>query len=282
MRRLVVCILLLYASPLFAQETVRIIIERPEERKRTNRSLSEWLKLTGKATTEDFRWFFLSQPQKDSFRPELHLQYGQESGVVNITGEGVEDLPADIDSASIHADAKLWLTNILMASTGLRTLNVDFGLSGFLRNSGKTSYALGGESTSRVFSMSRGGVMFRLFGKHIQDSSLTLSAGQYEVRTNLIDTVDTDANRMVGNFGDVELCLYLFKFLGGTANYSSYQPTRQTGERLPLSGTRLAYGGFLEFSLLRIAYGVYKETWNQEDGLTSEDTGTYISGTLLL
>lgn len=277
-----VMLLLGSASQALSQETVKIIIERPEERKRTSRSLSEWLKLTGKATTEDFRWFFLSQPQKDSFRPELHLQYGKENGAQTVTGsDGLVDT-ADLETSATHASARLWLTNILTASTGLRTLNIDFGLSGFMRSSDKTSYALIGESTSRVFSMSRGGVMFRLFGKHIQDTSLTLTAGQYEIRTNLIDTVDTDAKRMVGNYGDVELCLYLFKFFGATANYSQYQPTRQTGERRPLSGARLTYGGFVELSLLRIAYGIYTETWDQTDGLTSRDEGTYISGTFLL
>jgi hypothetical protein len=161
-------------------------------------------------------------------------------------------------------------------------LNVDFGLSGFMRSSDKVSYPLGGDSLGRVFSLSRGGAMFRLFGKHIQDTSLTLTAGQYEIRTNITDTVDTDVKRMIGNFGDVELCLYLFKFLGASGQYSLYQPTRQTGERRPLSGTRFTYGGFVELSLLRIGYGLYQETWEQTDGLTATDQGTFLAGTLLL
>lgn len=270
-----------------AEDTIRIIIERPEERKRTNRSLSEWLKLTGKATSEDFNWFFLTPPKRDSVQPELNLAYGIQVGSFNLDAANVDlegsILPGETNSEAVTVKAELWLGNIVTATTGLRTLNIDMGIEGRARRLSLASYSLlGRENAERSSELSRIGMMFRLFGKHIQDSSLTIKGGQYELRTNTHDSIYISKDRLIGKYISAELLLYVFKFLGFQSDYSQYLETRQSDERTQYDGRHLNYGGFFELSVLRISYGFYQEYWDQVKGFSSKEEGTYIEATMLL
>src|SRR5690606_22469415 len=105
-----------------------------EERRSTRWTLTEWLRIKERMRMMDVWLAMFSQPKKDSFHPELNLEYGKTQGVLALR-EGDGDA-GESDTAGSEMRGTLWLTNLITASTGLRTLNVDLGIEGFAKDSG--------------------------------------------------------------------------------------------------------------------------------------------------
>ena len=292
--------LVLTCSPrVYAAETVTqvttYVTKTQEERQNTRFTLTEWLHIKERMKLMDVWLAMFSDPQKDKFHPELMLSGFATSGKVSYSAAGGEAESGEVLGRTYLG--QLWLTNIVSSTFGVRSLNIDFGIEGFLRQSTKFSSSgfTGADGTaaptpagSRQVELSSYSANLRVFGRNIQDSSLVLKAGQYTSKNTLIDPVNLAATnsastgRMVG----VDLQLYLLRALGAEGSYVSFGSSG-TNEGPQASGiTRGAYynyEGFIEVSILRLMAGTYVETWDltrQGQVVKSSERG-YLAGVKL-
>ncbi len=209
-------------------------------------------------------WLALfSDPQKEHFAPEFSLQGGSLKGMMNVA----DDIIPEDDEAlsSKYGRAQMWLTNLVSSTTGVRTLNIDFGAEGYVRESG--AYL---PLSTRSTGLDRGLLMrhytanFRVFGKNIQDSSLVLKVGQYNAVNSIVVRDSLSQSRKKSQSGMTyggELQLYISRWLGLEGNYQVYgDKTHFSGENV--QGTYYDAMAYLEISLLRFMAGYYDESWN--------------------
>jgi hypothetical protein len=202
-----------------------------------------------------------SNPDKDNFSPELYLYYGMTTENINMTLN--ESTTEKGTSNGQVGRGQLWLTNLVTDTTKIRTLNIDFGVEGSVKStknltldSGKTS------DTIRNHYVGQYSGNFRLFGKNIQDSSLVLKVGQYQVLNSLAKTVSTiPTEKFRGTLLGAELQLYLFRWLGLEGSYTKYGDKAKFSSKKNASGLAYEYGAYIEISLIRLMGGVQSESW---------------------
>jgi hypothetical protein len=175
----------------------------------------------------------------------------------------------------------MWLTNIVSASTGIRTLNIDLGFSGSIEKAdeaysfspieGSAAPTLNFEVNPEV---SKTGLDLRIFGEHSQDSSIILSYGSetgkdiegYD-RSSVFTSVD-----YLASYKNMEMKLYLLSWLGleGEVGESSGSVSSVGGAHSYFKDYS-RYGGFIEVSLMRFEYFIFnsKSTFGSDDQLDS-------------
>jgi hypothetical protein len=170
-RSVILGMLLGIHSTAYAQSTVviNVIQERQKERERSRFSLLEWLKIKERMKEMDVWLAFASDP-KSKFSPELNLAYYSLDQSFSLGANEIKN------EKSYSAEGTLWLTNLVSASLGVKSLNIDFGIEG---RKSALQYTQGGTSLD---SLEEGGNLeryacFRLFGRHSQDSTLELRYG---------------------------------------------------------------------------------------------------------
>lgn len=244
-----------------------------EERKSTRFTLTEWLRIKERMKLMDVWLAMFSDPKKSAFQPELNLVFFKSKGKLEYTAiNSTEDDSGDISGT--QAKVQLYLTNLFSGSTGLRLLNIDFGVEGGLLQT--DDY----QSDSDVKSQATGKLRrthytgnFRLFGKNIQDSALIFKVGQYQVRNSfakLDGTNDRTLRRGLALGG--ELQLYLFRWLGLEGNYLHYQPSSDDATGWSTHGSYYDYMAFIEVSLVRLMFGVYSNEWAFENDRLESST----------
>jgi len=250
-----------------------------EERKSTRFTLTEWLRIKERMKLMDVWLAMFSDPKKDTFRPELSLVYFKTKGDLNYkaTNQSEND---DGDINGSMAKAQLYLTNIFTGSTGIRTLNIDFGLEGGLKNT--TDYEPDTSvnfANSRKLTRTHWSSNFRIFGKNIQDSSMILKVGQYQARDTRVQlTGENERTMRKGLLVGGELQLYLFRWLGLEGNYLDFQPSSNDNQGWSTSGQYYDYMAYVEVSLFRLMFGAYSDEWKFKNG--SEQTSTKETGLL--
>lgn len=269
--------LIIFTVNSFAAPVVVYVRDVQEERRSTRWTLTEWLRIKERMRMMDVWLAMFSSPKKDKFRPELNLVYGKTRGVYTIynSNGGIAG-----DNSGTQLKGQIWLTNIVTATTRLRTVNIDFGIEGYQYSTmdieDKVMINNSFTSSGRTPRSSYWSADLRLFGKHIQDSSLIIKYGKYETKDHLL--VANPSLSPHGVMAGAELSLYLFRWLGMEGNYISYGDT-SSPQSSKVDGDYYDYMAFIEISLLRIMFGVYREEWELEEsgGSTNKllDVGTY-------
>jgi len=298
---LIVCVAALLTSavstmstPAFSETVVTTYVTKvQEERKSTRWTLTEWLKIKERMKMMDVWLAMFSSPKKDSFNPELNIEYSLVRGNIGVKGAGGRENYGSISGNQTRA--QFWMTNLVTAATGLKTLNIDFGVEAYGKQMGSysqssektvASFAIPGqeqelttesidenrESEAKYYSAN-----FRIFGKSIQDSSLVLKYGQYVNETSIPNLeADQPTKSVKGTMRGADLNLYLFSFLGFEGNYMQYGNAADANQPDGYFGTYYDYGAFIEVSLLRFTLGNYKETGIysiKDEEVTTEETG---------
>ncbi len=249
--------------PAIAETVVTTYVTKTqEERESTRFTLTEWLRIKERTKMMDVWLAMFSNPKEDKFRPELNLIYGVTRG--DMTTSSVQGASEDAKLASTQLRGQFWLTNIFTGSSGVRLVNIDFGIEAYHRQSEPFVPA-----TSLSTLAARRGMTqyyaadFRLFGKSIQDSSLVAKIGKYTTKTGLPTLAGLDRPvEASGRFYGGELQLYLLRFLGLEGNYLHFAPTSFIVGENELSGAYYDYMAYIEVSLLRIMGGVFQEDWS--------------------
>lgn len=284
----------LMASSITNGETIvtTYITKVQEERHDTRWTLTEWLRIKERMRLMDVWLAMFSEPKNAAFRPELSLAAYRNQTVFT-------HLPQHAYQGSVMR-GQLWLTNLVSSSVGVRTLNIDFGgeiqreentykgslLSGVDQQALVTAAAAQGSDVPDLNEQPAGrgssrlqsylGTL-RLFGKHVQDSSLVFKYGEYRYQ-GFDPTARLGVESIVqkGPQWGAELTLYFSNWMGVEGNYSvlGQEPSRsQIG---PMGGDSVEALLFIEVSVLRIVGGSSIRSWSQQkaDGLeTTKQSG---------
>ena len=216
-----IAILLLSFSHLLIADKVvtTYIVDVQKERESTRFTLTEWLRIKERMKLMDVYLAMFSNPQTDKFHPEIGIFASQAKGLVEfadyLASPGNTATLSDLSAIENRGKAQLWLTNIISSTFGVRSLNIDFGLE----------YAQVSETASFPASdikntLQRGGVNFRIFGQHIQDSLFVLKYGHYEALFADLKLLDPLAGKMQGAYYGGEIQLYLLHWLGLAGEYT--------------------------------------------------------------
>lgn len=245
------------------------IVKTQKERESTRFTLTKWLEIKERIKMMDV-WLAMFGNTKKPFQPELDLEYFLLTGSLSPQNSTF----SSVNTSGTALKGQIWLTNLISSTTGINTINIDFGIEG--QSKGVESEAqTETELPSSTQKRSDWTANFRLFGKNIQDSSLVLKYGQYDSSNQFISSIDSSIKSgSKGNVAGAELQLYLFKWLGFEGNYMQFQNTDQSFENPDLVGTYYDYMAYIEISFLQIVGGKYHEVWKhnknpilQEDGV---------------
>ncbi len=263
---------------LFAQtkRIVTYIEDVQEERKSTRWTLTEWLRIKERMKLMDVWLAMFSKPEQ-KFAPELTLGYAKGVGESEFRLGSIDGLTSNTirgTNAAEEISAKFWFTNLVSGTTGLRTLNIDLGLEGLVRNRFmKDDEALldsSGESwLSETDKLQTAGVNLRLFGASSQDSSLVIKGGKFE-KVSGFDQLD----KISGTYFGAEMSLYLLSFLGAEGQYYQYLDGKDK------KGSRVQAMGFLEIYNIRLSYGQERDEWDYKtplQKLKTKDFERYLS-----
>ena len=261
----ILTIAICFASlPTLCAETVvtTYVTKTQEDRESTRFTLTEWLHIKERMKMMDVWLAMFSDPKQDKFCPELDLGYFVQRGTLVTTNEAAASETGDFNAAM--ARGQLWLTNIFTGSTGLKLVNIDFGLEAGQRVSDAyTPQAAVNAQANRKLKSEFYTANFRLFGKNIQDSSIVFKIGTYHTSqgTALLQG-NPEAPSVEGRALGGELQLYLFKWLGAEMDYLSFQPKTFGVSSNTINGTYYEYSAYIEISLLRLVMGKYHEEWH--------------------
>lgn len=256
------------------------IIDVQKERYDTRWTLTEWLRIKERMRLMDVWLAMFSSPKQDVFKPEFSLTYANLNGLINHQNR-TTGASAQYQQTSQFKQAQIWLTNIVTATTKIRTLNIDFGIEGAERKSSPlteipglaTGQALGTSPIDRHWSAN-----FRVFGKNIQDSSLVLKVGQYQY-FNHPGWSEDQFQDLQGSMVGADLNLYLIKWLGFEGHYRKYGDANSVQSQA-ISGSYLDYLAYIEIALFRFMFGAYQESFliNQGDTEQKTDGGGVLTG----
>lgn len=254
--------------------------ETQEKRKSTRWTLTEWLRIKERMKLMDLWLAMVSDPKKDKFSPELSVGYGDYQGDLSMRSSTMAPT-LFADRSTRMGRVQFWFTNLVSASTGLKTPNVDLGLeyasyldttplTGLQFNTGSQQLDL----NNHEFDYKT--VNFRIFGRNIQDTSLVLKYGQYTSNKGFDDSVGDLSPTVSGVVSGVESYFYFLSWLGLEGQYLKFGNENGAAGSEEISGVQQEYGVFLELFNFRAGYGFYEYDWSwktnnydvnlQEDG----------------
>lgn len=273
---------LLYSSLVNGETVVTTYITKvQEERQDTRWTLTQWLLIKERMKLMDVWLAMFSEPKTAKFRPEISLAYYKNQTVLS-------HLPLQSYQGTTTR-GQLWLTNLVSSTVGVRTLNIDLGgefqreehfLKGTLVSSldqtGIPSITPSGSSRLQSFMGN-----LRLFGKHVQDSSLILKYGEF--RYQGFDPTARQGVESIVEKGPQyggELTLYMSNWLGVEGNYSvlGQEPSRSVIGSL--GGDYAEALLFIEVSVLRLVGGSSLRSWSQQkaDGVETTKQAGVLGG----
>lgn len=270
-------------SSAFAEPQVREYVFRVQEERRSERwTLTEWLRIKERMKMMDVWLAMFSDPKKDQrLRPEINLVYQQYRGDFTLDHPpGLSAVPSKFSVLAHQGRMQLWLTNLISATTGLRTLNVDLGLEGSFRDSKDTPAGAGDVIFDQHLWATAN---LRLFGDSIQDTALVLRMGQYRLNSRLTDLRMAQESHSRGLVLGVELQAYLLSFLGVEGNYLNHGRWNRSLAQEGAFGETWDYAAFLEIGFLRLFGGAFGEVWrNEEPAREKRVKGIMVGAKLLL
>lgn len=260
-----------FSSLGFSQTVVvKVIEERQEKRKSTRWTLTEWLHIKERMKMMDV-WLAMFSEKKPSFTPELNLFYRSIAATSKLIDQ-------EIDYDAVQMGAEIWLTNLVSASTGLRTLNIDLGFDGYSQKA-SNAYTLANEVDEPVDfkpEINSLNLNLRILGSHSQDTSLVIGYGS-EVGISQLGWSDSQSLERVDYSGFSKkalLKLYVLNWLGLEGEYNLFEGTTSVGfGEVDFDKTRVRWGAFLEVSLLRFEYFMFETKTENSFGQEHEDYG---------
>ena len=237
------CIILFLASaPALAKDdwiTGYDFTQRAANREKGRWSLSDWLAIKDRSRMMDM-WLSTNSPSPFEFMlGGSYLSY--------------QTNPHDGTGTSSHTSA---------AGEAAAYAQL-VGLSGEYEHNAAENFT----NTAGMFNL-------RVFGNSIQNSSLTLS---YGLRTHEYVTSTATAGRLVQQFGQADLQLYITKYFGIDGKYRYFLPT--TNDDLgDVKGDYSEAGLFIDFKALRVFGAWYKESQKNTPASTTTESVTDRSG----
>lgn len=265
-----------YAGPAHAETVVTTYVTKvQEERKSTRWTLTEWLKIKERMKMMDVWLAMFSDPKKDRFRPELSVSYALTRGTLQRKSQNVAD---SVDTEGAQGRVQLWLTNLISSTVGVRTLNVDLGVEGLKRDTARARFSKDGAANTAPaslrlvaltndlelegFNHSWYAGSLRIFGKHVQDTSLVLKYGVYASSSDEFSFGEERVRTTIkGRMAGLDFQAYLFKWLGVESSWLLYGTEDDVKGTAYQRGGYYDYLGFLEVSLVRLMVGQYREDW---------------------
>lgn len=267
---LILSALVLVQPAAFAQtkRIVTYIEDVQEERKSTRWTLTEWLRIKERMKMMDVWLAMFSKPQ-EKFAPEISFGYVKGVGEAEFSPSQTALTPDSHDLRTMkteEARLQFWFTNLVSGTTGLRTLNIDIGLEGkvrnrFLENKASLSPSGAEEWKPSTQKLSQAGVNLRLFGASSQDSGLVVKGGKFERESGF-----TSIEKSSGTYFGGELSLYFLSFLGAEGTYYQYRDANKN------DSTSIEGMGFLEIYNVRVGYGQARRDWDESTDLQTFKT----------
>lgn len=271
MKSITFLFLVLVAWPASSQTKItHYVVETQEKRRELRWTLTEWLKIKERMRMMDLWLALVSDPKKDKFAPELSLSYKQGSRVHSIKSLNDDSSMEFQEQSAAQADLNFWFTNLISSSTGVRTPNIDLGLS-FTKRSytgdSQNSFSQGATVWSIQDSdLQYGLVNFRLFGKNIQDTYLVFKYGQYSLNKGF-SVQGQQAQETDGLVGGSEAKFYFLSWLGVDGEYLKYGNSKGPNGGSEGDGLSERVGVFIEIYNLNLGYSrlIEKWTWRSLD-----------------
>lgn len=264
---------LLYSSLVNGETVVTTYITKvQEERQDTRWTLTQWLLIKERMRLMDVWLAMFSEPKTAKFRPEISLAYYKNQTAFS-------HLPLQAYQGSTTR-GQLWLTNLVSSTVGVRTLNIDLGgefqreehtvRGSLVSGLDQSGTALISPGSSRLQSFMGN---LRLFGKHVQDSSLILKYGEF--RYQGFDPTARQGVESIVEKGPQyggELTLYMSNWFGIEGNYSvlGQEPSRSVIGSL--GGDYAEALVFIEISVLRLVGGSSLRSWSHQKAEAVETT----------
>jgi hypothetical protein len=274
--------IMMIAEPAFAGEktttVTTYVVRTQEEREQTRWTLTQWLRIKERMKLMDVWIAMFSDPNKEKFSPELNVSILATRATMQRKVDTIITDNGTSDGNTIKVQA--WMTNLISSTVGIRTMNVDIGFETGARDSGTLTTGNGNPSTiimsasipadlpsakTRWYALD-----LRLFGKHIQDTSLVLKYGLMTTENSIQLPGTTAAPELTkqwnataasGSMAGVELQIYLTRWLGLEASAHQYRATSVAYNDHALTGEWGEALGFIEIGILRLQGGIYEERW---------------------
>ena len=283
-----IIILLLPMAEAQARDHDSWVIRVQRERHSTRWTLTEWLRIKERMRLMDVWLAMFSSPAKPRFRPEVNLIYQHAAGNGSTRAPAGGGAGGSMEESYAREGSRfrsqIFLTNLVSSTTGLRTLNIDLGVEGEVNHHDELRPLVAATGLSgagrRGPSLMTGALDFRIFGKHIQDSSLILKGGRWEGNNPWLADADRRKDYPIGGLmAGAELSLYLFRWLGLEGHFWQYGGDQSPGSG-EYHGKRTEYLAWIEVSLIRFMIGQYQEHWEGrvDDGDATLDESGLLSG----
>lgn len=257
--------------PMLNGQTIvnQYVSKTQKHRKSTRFTILEWLKIKRQIKEMDLWLAVFSNPTIDKFRPEFRLDYGMKFNSLNKESIGVVGNSSNKYSlVSEEIKATFFLTNLVTSTFKTNLLNIDIGIEGIIinsRNEPKFSkiFSKGSSQNINPFSIeeSRQGVLFRILGKHIQDTSLVLKVGQVQQNMkwtqNFPDSLDSNHS---GTYNEIDGKIYFASFFGV---FGSKRLDKIKTEELEVQIIKDEYGFLIDFGAFGLLAG--KSSTNQQN-----------------
>ena len=280
------------------------VVSTQEERNSTRWTLTEWLRIKERTRLMDVWLAMFSNPKQNIFAPELNVSILATKSIMQrkvdaaITDDGVGE--------GKSVKAQVWLTNLVSSRVGFRMLNIDLGFEAGVHDSGvlapksapetAVAHAEGASvEPAQTPSARTNWYTFnaRLFGKHIQDTSLVLKYGLMQTKNSLhLSSTATGpelskragSESASGSAAGAELQLYLTRNLGLEGAAHQYRATSVAFADHTLKGTYGEGLAFIEIGIFRLQGGMYEERWSGKwsDVRTSTIERGYVGGLKIL
>ncbi len=292
----------------FAGETTTTVttyvVSTQEERTTTRWTLTEWLRIKERTRLMDVWLAMFSGPKQKVFAPELNVSVLATQSTMQRKVDGA--MTDNGTGQGTSAKAQVWLTNLISSRVGIRMLNIDLGFEAGAHDSGVLTAKIADDSAAALASVTSiepaqtpsartnwYTFNMRLFGKHIQDTSLVFKYGLMQTKNSLhLSGAVTGpelskkpgSQTASGSTAGAELQIYIMRGLGLEGTAHQYRATSVAFGDHALKGTYGEGLAFVEIGVLRLQGGVYEERWTGKwsDVKTSTIEHGYVGGIKIL
>lgn len=230
-------------------DVITIVHQRQEKKKNLRWTLTEWLRIKERMQLMDIWLAMVSNPAKDPFSVELGLHYNHRQ-LDNKLGNGSQSTDSTVIAR--EAQVSLMLDNLVSQSTGMRTLNIDFGLGAFAEKRDREVFGYG--------------AIFRLFGDTNQDTALDFHIYYHHQSIDYVYGNTRLTGKLEGILLRTRFQFYLLSALGLHAVYDHYPTSARayTEPMITMGGYRYEYGAFIEIAVIRITLTTGRETFRYQ------------------
>jgi hypothetical protein len=270
-------IILFFLSNISYSNVIIILADTQQQKKESRWTISDWFSQKEEMRKMD-EWLKLNtNPDNSDFRLELGLTYKNlmlDEKFIFLSDQ-IEFKNNDIENSYFELGGKIYLNDLVSATLGIPTLNIDIGLSGFYSKTRVKKYAYGG--------------LLRFFGNDLQHTMLDV--GFYLNHEDILIPPEINpigASELKGEIKNwlfrATLQIYLLDFFGLEGSYNHFTKANSTSSpKIEMESSGYDYSLFLELWALRLSGGFTHESkkYNiNENSITHEIDGMYFTAEL--